>query len=44
VANRLLHNLDEPEEALVNRCAALSDMPKAVRSHTCFHWWTAAHQ
>jgi hypothetical protein len=44
VANRLLHDLDGPEEALVNRCTRLSDMPEAVRLHTCFHWWTAAHQ
>jgi hypothetical protein len=42
VANRRLEDLDELEGVLAHRCLALSDMPEAVRSHTCFHWWTEA--
>jgi hypothetical protein len=27
------------EEALVERCVALSDQRELIRSYTCYHWW-----
>jgi transposase len=42
VANRLLENLDELEEALVERCVALLEHSDLIRSHTLYHWWPDA--
>ncbi len=38
VANRLLENLDELEEILVQRCLTLSGQPGLIRGHTRYHW------
>jgi transposase len=42
VANRLLEDLDELEEALVERCVALLEQTDLIRSHTLYHWWPDA--
>ena len=42
VANRLFEALDELEEALVERCLALSEQPQLVSSCTRYHWWPDA--
>jgi hypothetical protein len=42
VANRLFEDLDELEEALVDRCMALSERTELIRSCTNYHWWPAA--
>lgn len=42
VANRLFEELDELEEALVERCRALSEQPELLRGSTCYHWWPEA--
>jgi hypothetical protein len=39
VANTLLADLDELEEALITRCVELADQPQLIRSHTLYHWW-----
>lgn len=42
VANRLFEDLDELEEALVERCLALSGQPELLRGSTRYHWWPEA--
>jgi transposase len=42
VANRLFEDLDELEEALVERCMALSERTELIRSCTNYHWWPTA--
>ncbi len=42
VANRLFEDLDELEEALVERCLALSEQPELLRGSTSYHWWPEA--
>jgi transposase len=42
VANRLFEDLDELEEALVERCVALLEQSDLIRSHTLYHWWPDA--
>lgn len=42
VANRPFSGLDQLEDALVERCLALSERPDVVRSHTLYHWWPDA--
>lgn len=42
VANRLFEDLDELEEALVERCVALLEQTDLIRSHTLYHWWLDA--
>ena len=42
VCNRLFEDLDELEEALAERCLALSDQPDLLRGHTRYHWWPEA--
>jgi transposase len=39
VANRYFEEIKELEEALVERCVALSDKPELIRSYTRYHWW-----
>jgi hypothetical protein len=40
VANRrLFEEMDDLEEALVERCLTLSEQPESMRSHTLYHWW-----
>ena len=42
VANRLFEDLDELEEALVERCLAHSELPQLVSSCTHYHRWPDA--
>ncbi len=42
VANRLFEDLDELEEALVERCLALSEQTELLRGSTNYHWWPEA--
>jgi transposase len=42
VANRLFGEIEELEEALVERCVQLLDQPEAIRELTSYHWWPAA--
>ena len=42
VANRLFEEIEELEEALVERCVQLLDQPEAIRELTNYHWWPAA--
>jgi transposase len=38
VANRLLEDLDQLEEALVERCVALLEQTDLIRTHTLYYW------
>jgi transposase len=42
VCNRLFEGLDELEEALAERCLALSERPDLLRGHTRYRWWPEA--
>jgi transposase len=42
VANRHFDEIEELEEALVDRCVALGDQPELIRSYTRYHWWPNA--
>ncbi len=42
VANRLLEEIEELEEALVERCVQLLDQTEAIRDLTNYHWWPQA--
>ena len=42
VANRHFEEIEELEEALVDRCVALSNQPKLIRYHLRYHWWPNA--
>jgi transposase len=42
VANRHFEEIEELEEALIERCVALCDQPELIRSYTCYHWWPRA--
>src|SRR5687767_11727332 len=42
VANRHFEEIEELEEALVQRCVALLEQPELIRSYTCYHWWPQA--
>jgi transposase len=42
VANRYFEKVEELEEALVERCVALSNQPEVIRSYTRYHWWPQA--
>ena len=39
VANRHFEEIEELEEALVERCVALGDQPDLLRSYIRYHWW-----
>jgi transposase len=42
VANRHFEEIEELEEALVERCVALCDQPELIRSYIRYHWWPEA--
>jgi transposase len=42
VANRHFEEIEELEEALVDRCVALSDQPELIRSYIRYRWWPNA--
>jgi transposase len=42
LANRLFEELDQLEEALVERCGALLEQTELIRSLTLYHWWPDA--
>lgn len=42
VANRHFEQIEDQEEALVDRCVALSDRPGLIRSYIRYHWWPNA--
>jgi transposase len=42
VANRLFEEIEELEEALVERCVQLLDQTEAIRDLTNYHWWPQA--
>jgi transposase len=42
VANRHFEQIEDLEEALIERCVALGDQPEVIRSYTCYHWWPQA--
>jgi transposase len=42
VANRHFDEIEELEEALVERCVALRDQPELLGSYLCYHWWPNA--
>ena len=39
VANRFFEEIEDLEEALVERCVALCAQPKIICSYTNYHWW-----
>ena len=39
VANRHFEQMDDLEEALVERCVALCEQPELIRSYIRYHWW-----
>jgi transposase len=42
VANRHFEEIEELEEALAKRCAALCDQSGLIRSYIRYHWWPEA--
>jgi transposase len=42
VANRHFDEIERLEEALVERCVALSEQPELIRSYIRYHWWPKA--
>ena len=42
VANELFEEIEEIEEALVERCIELLDQTEAIRDLTNYHWWPQA--
>ena len=42
LANRCMEEIEELEEALADRCVALSDQPEVIRSYLRYHWWPNA--
>jgi transposase len=42
VANRYFEEIEDLEEALVERCVALCNQPELVRAYTRYHWWPQA--
>ena len=43
LANRYMEQIEQLEEALVDRCAALSERPEIIRSYIRYHWWPMPH-
>ena len=41
-ANRHFEEIEELEEALVERCVTLSNQPELIRSYLRYHWWPNA--
>jgi transposase len=42
LANQLFEEIEEVEEALVERCVELLDQTEAIRDLTNYHWWPQA--
>ncbi len=42
IANRLFEEIEEIEEALVERCVELLDQTEAIKGLTNYHWWPEA--
>jgi transposase len=42
LANGLFEEIEEVEEALMQRCVELLDQPEAIRELTNYHWWPQA--
>jgi transposase len=42
IANRHFEEIEELEEALVERCLALCEQPELIRSYLRYHWWPNA--
>ncbi len=42
VANRIFEEIEEIEEALVERCVELHDQSELIRNLTNYHWWPQA--
>jgi transposase len=42
VANELFEEIEELEEALVERCVQLLDQTQTIRDLTNYHWWPQA--
>ena len=42
VANRHFEQIEELEEALIERCVALCDQPELLGSYLRYHWWPNA--
>ena len=42
LANQLFEEVEEVEEALVERCVELLDQTGAIRDLTNYHWWPQA--
>ena len=42
IANRHFEEIEELEEALGERCVALSKQPDLIRSYLRYHWWPRA--
>jgi transposase len=42
VANRQFEEIEDLEEALVERCVALGEQPEVIGSCTRYHWWPEA--
>ena len=42
VANSYFEEIEQLEEALVERCVALCNQPEVIRSYTRYHWWPQA--
>jgi len=40
--NRLFEEIEELEEALVERCVQLLDQTQTIRDLTNYHWWPQA--
>jgi hypothetical protein len=38
-ANRYFEEIEDLEEALVERCQALSEQPELIGSYICYHLW-----
>jgi len=42
VANRFFEEIEELEQALVERCVTLCEQPELIRSYIRYHWWPQA--
>ena len=42
MANRLFEEIEQLEEALVERCVQLLDQAETIRDLTNYHWWPQA--
>ena len=42
VANRHFEQMEDLEDALVERCVALCEQPEIISSYLRYHWWPRA--